>query len=213
MGSDHTIKSRDLGEFHVAGGSLHGALTHIWADNLYINIVFDFLELFQFISEVLKLLAFEDWPVLERELLIKPSNRLLQCAHQSFDQERPRAAEWVPKIQFTWTACSFKDPWLKNTGGRQGLIEHSPSYIGTVTMLVETFIRGRQEYFSVVFMDIHHYFGQSLEGSLFLGLVLQFCSDLIKLLKLFILLSYYNLILLLDCFYLVCWWPPFIVLL
>ena len=89
-------------------------------------------------------------PVLERVGRSELANGLFKGIHQGFYQETTCAAEWIPEVQLASFLGTIKYTALKDAGCGQSLVQHAPSHIRTIPMLVETIIRGAKEDLTVV---------------------------------------------------------------
>ena len=130
----------NLGKVHILACSLHGSQTYVTADYLNVQLRLDLPQVLNLISELFKLISAVNGPVLEWVSRSELSNRLLKGIHQRLYKETTRAAEWVPEVQLASFLSTVENATLKKAGRGQSLIQHTPSHVRSISMLIETII-------------------------------------------------------------------------
>ena len=130
----------DLGKVHILACCLHGSQTNITTDYLDVQVRLDLTQVLNFASELLKLISAVNGPVLEWICWSELTNGLLKRIHQSLYKETSCAAERVPEVELASFLSTVKDATLKDAGRGQSLVQHAPSHIWSISVLIETII-------------------------------------------------------------------------
>ena len=75
--------------------------------------------------------------------------------------------------------CLLEDSRLKDTGSCEGLFEDSPSHERLIAMHVKVFMRGTQQYLSLILYNVNRYLAQLLKTFHKVFLRLKLSSHLI----------------------------------